>query len=185
MRKLLLLSFLALVSACADGTPIAPPMEPEMDLMMAAANAGRTQYVVQFMADFECDQCSPWDEHFTPSMSYHSGNGTNGFFVTGELEGYALISGGTNAANVNFRNGKGTGSGTLHVDLTLPAEGAFDCHWHASWEGYMPPDFMYVEYGKWFNCKGSGAFEGKQMVLWNDNSANPGWPYNEGVAEIW
>lgn len=185
MRSPFLIPFLALALACTDTTLIEPPTGPELDPVVAADKAGRTQYVVQFMADFECDQCSPWEERVTPSMLYHTGNGTNGFFVTGELEGYALISGGTNAGNVNFRTGKGIGSGTLHVDLTQPAEGAFDCHWHATWEGYMPPDWIYVEYGKWFNCKGFGAFEGKQMTLWNDNAANPGWPYNEGIAEIW
>jgi hypothetical protein len=185
MKKLLLLPLFFFGLGCGDH-PLAEPVgEPEMDPVVTADGVMRTQYDVQLMADFECDLCAPWDERLTPSMMYHTGGGTNGFFVTGDLVGYALISGGTNAANVNFRTGKGVGSGTLHVDLTSPAEGAFDCHWHASWEGYMPPDWIFVEYGKWFNCKGSGAFEGKRMVLWNDNAANPGWSYNVGIAEIW
>jgi len=185
MRSLVLFPIVVFGLSCTDVILTEPSMEPELEVRFTADHAKRTQYEVQFMADSECDQCAPWEERVTPSLMYHTGGGTNGFFVTGDLEGYALISGGKNAANVNFRTGEGIGSGTLHVDLTAPAEGAFDCHWHASWEGYMPPDWIYVEYGKWFNCKGSGAFEGKQMVLWNDNSANPGWPLNEGLAEIW
>ena len=137
------------------------------------------------MQDFECEECVPFEQRLTPSLIAHFSNGTNGFFVTGDLEGYALISGGSGTGQFNLRSGEGIGSGTLHVDLTAPGVGAFDCHWHASWEGYMPPDWLYIEYGKWFNCKGSGDFEGKRMVLWNDNAETPGLPYNQGIAEIW
>jgi len=189
MRKLAFLPLIALVLSCSDSTLVQPPIETELAVTQASAKGlaegQRTQYAIQFVQDAFCTDCDPMEMWMTPSMIVHFGNGTNGFFLTGELEGYALISAGTNGAMANFRNGKAVGSGILHVDLTVPKVGAFDCHWHAQWENYAPPFDTYVEYGKWFNCKGSGGFEGERMVLWNDNSATPGLPLNTGIAEIW
>ena len=185
MHRLVFLSLLALLIGCNDSTPLDSPVGPELTVIAAADRAMRTQFAVQSAPDPACSECAPFGERLTPSFVGHYSGGTNGFLVTGELEGRALISGGTNSANINLRNGKGSGSGTLHLELTKPKVGAFDCHWHAKWEGYGPPSWAFVEYAKWFNCKGSGQFQGMQMVLWNDNAANPGVPLASGIAEMW
>jgi len=184
-----LMMVLAAVAACSDATVLAPAGEPDLALSVAAdpaaQSAKRMVYTFQMERDFACDYCLPGEIRITPSGVAHFSGVKNRYILTGELEGHADIWGGMGEGSVNFNNGKGIGSGDVLVVLTMPAVGTFECRWHARWVDYAPPFTAYLEYGRWFSCRGTGDFEGMQMVSWNDNTKNPGWPRNDAVAEIW
>jgi len=189
MRKLLLLPFLALVSACADGTPVELPITPNLDAVAAPAAAAAETYTFQAWRDWACgeaDGCSPGTSHTTPSEVTHGQGLVLHVSLVGGMVGEAWV---TVRYNINFVNGKGVANGTVEFDLTEPGVGTFACAAHAEFEDYRAP-WTYVEHAVYSGCTGTGDFEGKRMKVWLDNEANPGsWDFSlpdyEGVAAIW
>jgi hypothetical protein len=166
-----------------------PPMDAEFDVLAASAPPNATEYVFQLTRDWFCGEveqndlgCSPGTSNTTPSMVNHTKGFKALFFVTGQLSGELWVMG---DINVNLRNGKGVANGTVRFSLSDPAEGGFECRVHADYVGYEPPLFAYIEYARYFNCKGSGNFEGQRMVAMLNNEANPGLPIVDGLAKIW
>jgi len=144
--------------ACGDSTLV----QPEEDLTIAASahDQGRDARM-EYTFQFSFDQAFP--------------GGVNGYFVTGELVGYAYFTG---QATLDENTGFSEGNGLMMLVLTEPGIGAFNCSWRATWE-----DFWAVNFGEWFACTGTGDFEGKKMRSENDNVENA--PVLDAVAVIW
>jgi hypothetical protein len=185
MRKLILFPLLAFVFACTDTMPVDPSIEPNLFSLEKKAHPNSTTYTLNLMPNLECEECVPADIHVTPGGMWHFSHGINGFLLTGDLVGEALIYLGEHALHLNSETGSGLTNGTVRVELIEPEVGAFDCKAQGTFDGYMPPDYLYVESGRWFNCIGSGAFDGKRMLLHNTNEANPGLPFYTAEAQIW
>jgi len=185
MRKLVLLPLIALVPACSDRSLVEPPGEPELDVVAATSPAGAAQYAFQVTRDWTCgpvEGCLPGETYTTPSGVLHIRNLKARFLATGGLTGELWITG---DFTINLSNGKGIGNGVVHFILTEPAVGTFQCQAHADYEEYNPPLFAYVEHARYSSCRGAQGFDGKQMVVWLNNEANPGVPIVDGTAEIW
>lgn len=185
MRKLLFYSLLVLMVGCSDSTPLDLSPDANMTLVVKEAPPWAEIYSFVFTLDPGCPECTPSGARVTPSGVMHLGDGVNGFDLTGGLVGRALVLFPSNAVHGTTRTGRFVATASGHIELTQPAVGTFDCMIRAKDEGYVPPFFLFVETGTWFNCKGSGAFEGKRMVLEYNNAANPGGGPFAAVARIW
>lgn len=190
MRKLLVLPLVALLSACADTSPVELPITPDLDAVAAPATAAATSYAFQVWRDWACgeaDGCSFGTSHTTPSDVIHGQGLVLHVSLVGGIVGEAWV---TVAYNINFVNGKGVANGTVEFDLAEPGVGTFTCAAHAEFEDYAPPDWAYVEHAVYSGCTGTGDFEGKRLKVWLDNEANPGsWDFSlpdyEGQAVMW
>jgi len=168
----LALSALPLLFACNDSTVLQPD-----DLSVAAAAASRTEYVGWCNWVPDHPDAVEWTLRTTPSGVLHMYGGTNVLECDGPLEGVQYVSG---AATINLRNGKGGFRGTTVWDL---GDGSFDCPSHTEIEGYLPPDFEFIQKSK-YTCKGSGVFDGKKMKGTFSNEQNPGVGNYYYVAEM-
>jgi hypothetical protein len=163
MRRLALLPLLAFVFACGDSTLLQP--EEDQTIAASAHDRGRDarmEYTFQFS----------FDQALYPEDAI-----INGFFVTGDLEGYAYLTG--QAAITDPSNGFAEGDGLMMVVLTEPGIGAFNCSWRATWEDF----FAGLNLGEWYACTGTGDFEGKKLWSENNNARDPA--VSDAVAVIW
>ena len=185
MKKLNVLPFLLFALACGDSTLVEPPAETELDLVVTADRAVRTEYTFQANRDWSCGEaegCLPATVRYTPSGVGFFNDFRALFVVTGGLVGDLWVMA---DIKINLNNGKGTASGTAFFDLTEPGVGTFECQVHADYEGYnAASSFRYVEHARYSSCEGTGDFEGKKMKAWLNNEANPGLAIVDGVAEI-
>ena len=173
MRRLALLPLLMFAFACNNSTPV----QPDADLMLAATQAGRMVYDVEYLGD---DPGSDWgNSRITPSNVLFITDFDFGYFVVGDLVGYQNLVGGS--CKINLKNGKGTCNALAYYDFDSPYDGTFECRMHGSIENY--PE--HLQYAKIFSCKGTGDFEGKNMHGTVNNEANPGVGDFVGTLEIW
>jgi len=186
MKKVIFLLVLLLAPACRDSTLVEPLAGPELDLVVTADRAERFEYAFTGTLDnSECGDCDAvGQQRLTPSGVLHFSGFKNRFVLENGLVGELFIMG---AGTINMNNGKGTGSGTLLMELTEPGVGTFECRWHAKWEDYRAPLFAYVEHARYLSCKGSGDFAGSKMKATVDNENHVGeYPaVADGIAVIW
>ena len=174
MRGLALLPLIMLMFACGDSTLV----QPEDDLTIAAAaRAGRT--VLTWQEAFD----QSWDagESFaTPSGVLHMWGIDNGFFVTGDLEGYSHVYG---RCQINLNSGKGactlTASYAITEYLSQSVDGGFECVGTSKLEDFP----VFTQYGRQ-ECKGTGDFEGLRVKAETYNPIPGGTTYAT-TAEIW
>jgi hypothetical protein len=173
MRRLIFLPLLVFAVACNDSTLV----QPENDLTIAAdARAART--VVTWQEVF--DQSYAGESFTTPSGVLHMWGIENGFNLTGDLEGYSLVYG---RCQINLNSGEG-GCGSITISyaideyLSAPVDGGFECAGHTEIEGFPA---ALVQRG-YFDCKGTGYFEGLHMKAQGTNENLPAY---QMTGEIW
>ena len=153
MRRLLYLPVLVFALACNDSAVFQPSENPTF----SAASAPWA--VLTWQETF--DQQYAGEVSVTPSGILQMKNIDNGFFVTGELVGYANVYG---RAVIDTRTGLGNGSGSAHYDLTVPGVGTLECQWHSKIYDFP----VFTQYGE-SSCKGTGYFEGWKVKARTNN----------------
>jgi len=172
MKRLALLPLLMFAFACSDSTLL----QPEEDLTIAAAaRAART--VLTWQEAF--DQSYAGDNFTTQSGVLHLWGIDNGFFVTGDLEGYSHVYG---RCEIDLNSGKGGCSLTISYAITeylsQSVDGGFECVGHSKIKGFPA---ALVQNG-YFNCKGTGDFAGLNMKATGTNENLPNYVM---TGEIW
>lgn len=173
MRKLALIPLLTLVFACNDSTLIEPESNPGITADQEQAREPRQEYTFQFQLEGPLPPEPPppiQDGDFSILRGV-----SNSFVVEGELAGYAYFTGG---ATLNTITGEAYGSGGMLLVLNAPEVGAFMCRWRATWEGFFASSD-----GEWYECRGTGGFEGMKLRALNNNDRDPA--VTDGTAVIW
>lgn len=167
---------LAAFVGCTDGTMV----QPEPDLAVFASNFDNSQFAnvnggVEFQTRLNfVGPLAPGEVQVTPGGVMHVLGAANlfAFEEGGPLEGTWTFSG---KWHMNMKTGKGK---SINMDglmvLTAPGTGTFDCTVTGTLEGYLPPDYPFIQYGNFTGCRGTGDFAGMQMKGRFTNEANPG-----------
>jgi hypothetical protein len=189
MRRLFSLPLLALAFACSDGNPLLPDDEAfftSESLIVSHAPGQNAKWSFHSEVTFVGPVGEPVIPRPTPSGVLHSDGLYNEFEMNGDLNGSWFFIG---KAQANPKNGMGRSLGALIlVDITGSdlGVGTFECKTSAKIENY--PDFAtFIQYGNVTGCKGTGAFEGRQMKAYVTNKDHPGLITGvyEFSGEIW
>ena len=158
--------------ACGDSALVQPQQTPEIAADHDQGRDPRVEYTFQLRRD---ESLLPQAPPPSANGDFLTVYGSNGFFVEGQLEGYAYITG---QGTLNQVTGDASGSGSLLLIINDPGFGAFTCSWRATWE-----NFFAVEHGEWYGCEGSGDFKGQKLWSENNNERDPS--VNDAVAVLW